>query len=86
VVDQGAPEYPCDQWAGHFYQAMSAERFVTLGIGAARLALRVNSALRRAGELGLESMIFPKTGDHATMIASPQPGTPHSQRRTTDHT
>jgi hypothetical protein len=38
VIDQGAPGYPYDRWAGHFYQAMSAERFVKLAIEAARLA------------------------------------------------
>ena len=37
VADIIAAGYPYDQWAGHFYQAMTAERFVKLGIEAARL-------------------------------------------------
>lgn len=32
VADIIAGGYPYDQWAGHFYQAMNAERFVKLGI------------------------------------------------------
>jgi Predicted metal-dependent hydrolase with the TIM-barrel fold len=45
--------YPYDQWAGHFYQAMTAERFVKLGIEAARLGLRVNCVISRDIEYGL---------------------------------
>jgi predicted amidohydrolase YtcJ len=37
-----AAGYPYEQWAGHFYQALSFDRFVALGTEAARLGLRVN--------------------------------------------
>ncbi|MCK6454738.1 MAG: amidohydrolase family protein [Alphaproteobacteria bacterium] len=35
-------EYPYEQWAGHFYQSLPHDRFVELGVLAARLGLRVN--------------------------------------------
>ena len=38
-----ASGYPYEQWAGHFYQSLSLERFVALGTHAARLGLRVSS-------------------------------------------
>src|SRR5262249_15903741 len=41
VADIIAAGYPYDQWAGHFYQAMTYERFVKLGIEAARLGVGV---------------------------------------------
>jgi hypothetical protein len=53
VADIIAAGYPYDQWAGHFYQAMTAERFVKLGIEAARLGLRVNCVISRDIEYGL---------------------------------
>lgn len=34
--------YPYEQWAGHFYQSVPHERFVELGVEAARLGLRMN--------------------------------------------
>jgi predicted amidohydrolase YtcJ len=37
-----AAGYPYEQWAGHFYQALSFDRFVALGTEAARLGVRVN--------------------------------------------
>jgi predicted amidohydrolase YtcJ len=37
-----ATGYPYEQWAGHFYQALSFDRFVQLGALAARLGLRVS--------------------------------------------
>src|SRR4029077_10785538 len=49
-----AAGYPYDQWAGHFYQAMTQERFVQLGIEAARLGLRVNCVVSRDLEYALE--------------------------------
>ena len=39
----------------HFYQAMTAERFVKLGIEAARLGLRVNCVISRDIEYGLSA-------------------------------
>ena len=33
--------YPYEQWAGHFYQALSHERLVALGLAAAKLGMRV---------------------------------------------
>jgi predicted amidohydrolase YtcJ len=39
--------YPYEQWAGHFYQAMDRERFVRLGIAAARAGLRVSCVVSR---------------------------------------
>ena len=53
VADIIAAGYPYDQWAGHFYQAMTAERFVKLGIEAARLGLRVNCVVSRNLEYAL---------------------------------
>jgi predicted amidohydrolase YtcJ len=49
-VDIGDPQtakiiarsYPYEQWAGHFLQALSHERFVELGVLAAQLGLRLN--------------------------------------------
>lgn len=35
-------DYPYEQWAGHFYQSVPHERFVELGVTAARLGLRLN--------------------------------------------
>lgn len=35
-------EYPYEQWAGHFYQSLPHDRFVELGVLAAKLGLRVN--------------------------------------------
>src|SRR5262245_64117042 len=55
VADIIAAGYPYDQWAGHFYQAMTAERFVRLGIEAARLGLRVNCVISRDLEYGLSA-------------------------------
>jgi predicted amidohydrolase YtcJ len=37
-----ATGYPYEQWAGHFYQALSFDRFVALGTEAARRGLRVS--------------------------------------------
>ncbi|MBM3599082.1 MAG: amidohydrolase [Alphaproteobacteria bacterium] len=34
--------YPYEQWAGHFYQSLPHDRFVELGVLAARLGLRLN--------------------------------------------
>ena len=45
--------YPYEQWAGHFYQAMTQERFVKLGTEAARLGLRVNCVVSRDLEYAL---------------------------------
>lgn len=42
-----ASGYPYEQWAGHFYQAMDPARFVSLGIAAARLGLRLNCLASR---------------------------------------
>ncbi len=42
-----ASGYPYEQWAGHFYQAMDYDRFVQLGIVAARLGLRINCVVSR---------------------------------------
>jgi predicted amidohydrolase YtcJ len=55
VADIIAAGYPYDQWAGHFYQAMTRERFVKLGIEAARLGLRVNCVVSRDLEYALSS-------------------------------
>jgi predicted amidohydrolase YtcJ len=53
VADIIAAGYPYDQWAGHFYQAMTRERFVKLGTEAARLGLRVNCVVSRDLEYAL---------------------------------
>ena len=53
VADIIAAGYPYDQWAGHFYQAMTFERFVQLGTEAARLGLRVNCVVSRDLEYAL---------------------------------
>jgi predicted amidohydrolase YtcJ len=53
VADIIAAGYPYDQWAGHFYQSMTPERFVKLGIEAARLGLRVNCVVSRDLEYAL---------------------------------
>jgi predicted amidohydrolase YtcJ len=45
--------YPYEQWAGHFYQAMDRERFVRLGIEAARLGLRISCIVSRDLEYAL---------------------------------
>ena len=50
-----APDYPYEQWAGHFYQAVPYERFVPLGIEAARLGLRVNTIVSRDLEYALQA-------------------------------
>ncbi|MFL6797512.1 MAG: amidohydrolase [Xanthobacteraceae bacterium] len=55
VADIIASGYPYDQWAGHFYQAMSHERFVKLGTEAARLGLRVNCVVSRDLEYALSA-------------------------------
>ena len=55
VAEIIAAGYPYDQWAGHFYQAMSHERFVKLGIEAARLGLRVNCVVSRDLEYALSA-------------------------------
>jgi predicted amidohydrolase YtcJ len=55
VAEIIAAGYPYDQWAGHFYQAMSHERFVNLGIEAARLGLRVNCVVSRDLEYALSA-------------------------------
>ena len=49
-VDVGDPQtaqvigqhYPYEQWAGHFYQSLPHERFVEIGVAAAKLGLRLN--------------------------------------------
>jgi predicted amidohydrolase YtcJ len=55
VADIVAAGYPYDQWAGHFYQAMTHERFVKLGTEAARLGLRVNCVVSRDIEYALSA-------------------------------
>jgi predicted amidohydrolase YtcJ len=55
VAEIIAAGYPYDQWAGHFYQAMPPERFVKLGIEAARLGLRVNCVVSRDLEYALSA-------------------------------
>ncbi len=55
VADIIAAGYPYDQWAGHFYQAMTYERFVKLGVEAARLGLRVNCVVSRDLEYALSA-------------------------------
>jgi predicted amidohydrolase YtcJ len=55
VADIIAGGYPYDQWAGHFYQAMTPARFVKLGIEAARLGLRVNCVVSRDLEYALSA-------------------------------
>jgi predicted amidohydrolase YtcJ len=55
VADIIAAGYPYDQWAGHFYQAMTHERFVKLGTEAARLGLRVNCVVSRDLEYALSA-------------------------------
>jgi predicted amidohydrolase YtcJ len=40
LIAQG---YPYEQWAGHFHQGLSDERFVRLGAEAVRLGLRLNT-------------------------------------------
>jgi predicted amidohydrolase YtcJ len=57
VADIIAAGYPYDQWAGHFYQAMTQARFVKLGIEAARLGLRVNCVVSRDLEYALSEAI-----------------------------
>lgn len=42
VAELIAAGYPYEQWAGHFYQALPHDRFVRIGVEAARLGLRVN--------------------------------------------
>lgn len=50
TLDVGDPEvatiigrdYPYEQWAGHFYQSVPHNRFVEIGVRAARLGLRMN--------------------------------------------
>lgn len=34
--------YPYEHWAGHFYQSLSQERLIALGVAAARLGVRVS--------------------------------------------
>ena len=48
-----AAEYPYEQWAGHFYQAMEWPRFVRLGTEAARLGLRISCLVSRDLEYAL---------------------------------
>lgn len=55
VADIIAAGYPYDQWAGHFYQAMTPERFVKLGVEAARLGLRINCVVSRDLEYALSA-------------------------------
>lgn len=55
VADIIAAGYPYDQWAGHFYQAMTRDRFITLGIEAARLGLRVNCVASRDIEYAISA-------------------------------
>ena len=55
VAEITAAGYPYDQWAGHFYQAMTPARFVKLGIEAARLGLRVNCVVSRDLEYALSA-------------------------------
>jgi len=50
-----AREYPYEQWAGHFYQAMPWDRFVRLATEAARLGLRVACVVSRDLEYGLSA-------------------------------
>lgn len=55
VAEIIAAGYPYDQWAGHFYQAMTLERFICLGTEAARLGLRVNCVVSRDLEYALSA-------------------------------
>jgi predicted amidohydrolase YtcJ len=42
VADIISRDYPYEQWAGHFYQSLPHDRFVELGVIAAKLGLRMN--------------------------------------------
>jgi len=55
VADIIAEGYPYDQWAGHFYQAMTHERLVKLGTEAARLGLRINVVASRNIEYAISA-------------------------------
>ena len=55
VADIIAEGYPYDQWAGHFYQAMTHERLVKLGAEAARLGLRINIVASRNIEYAISA-------------------------------
>ena len=55
VAELIASEYPYEQWAGHFYQAMDHARFVRLGLEAARLGLRINCIVSRDLEYALSA-------------------------------
>jgi predicted amidohydrolase YtcJ len=47
IAEIVSADYPYEQWAGHFYQAMDQARFVRLGIEAARRGLRVSCVVSR---------------------------------------
>ncbi|MGH6689936.1 MAG: amidohydrolase [Gammaproteobacteria bacterium] len=53
IAELVGADYPYEQWAGHFYQAMDRERFVRLGIEAARLGLRISCIVSRDLEYAL---------------------------------
>ena len=50
-----AGDYPYEQWAGHFYQAMDQPRFVRLGVEAARAGLRVSCIVSRDLEYAISA-------------------------------
>jgi predicted amidohydrolase YtcJ len=53
VLDPGDPtiaslfaaQYPYEQWAGFFFQALSADEFVEIGVAAAKLGMRISTPL-----------------------------------------
>jgi predicted amidohydrolase YtcJ len=55
IAEIVSADYPYEQWAGHFYQAMDQARFVRLGIAAARLGLRVSSVVSRDLEYAISA-------------------------------
>jgi predicted amidohydrolase YtcJ len=55
IADIIAAGYPYEQWAGHYYQAMPHERFVRVGLEAARLGLRVSCVVSRDLEYALSA-------------------------------
>ena len=42
VADIIGGDYPYEQWAGHFYQSLPHDRFVEIGVLAAKLGMRLN--------------------------------------------
>ena len=54
-------DYPYEAWAGHFYHSLDHDRFVKIGIHAARLGIRLSCLICYRARTGAAGLTRPST-------------------------